>query len=1109
MIDDTIDSIYTHGDVIYTRDSGSVLNNMNNDIMNLNFNTKIIAFLMSPNDNNTAAFCTTYNNFLQYYYNSGNTISAGLALEPTENIINHLVNANTIATGGLATIPLPGVSFKLSYHLAAEYQDRKITEPQILCRTYHDIYNKSETYHIPAFSKKFDAIQPNKIVKGDNVKISCTRGTRGYSLQLLKNNGSPIFSDLEYNYEYLKINDKNARSINGFISVDGLNEFTELNENSDNVKIKLLSLLDSIISHTYSILGCADEVLKELGDTPVYFETYEGSVEAYQLRNNNDQLMPLSLSLWFMNDNYSLAQSNDIGPSHVLFGGHNLGSSNFKLLYGTRQLLARDMALTYEDVPWVKTLLNRHNSSSSDKQVEESRYLQFVNRLMSGLRFVVNSHGYKRIVAYNTSGVDMHNEYFGNHDCDIWIMDRGGNNGHQFVKKITTIAERDKDISLWYGNTIELKNTVYALANGRFKSDLVIQLLEDSFQENSVSKMLMAFYLDESKPNSISRKDERIKVIIDSSINPINIHALMQDIPLANVYNYEYTFETMAASMYGLLMKHISESDDTNMEKKHPLKQTIIEFLRLLRNPFASVNPNTFHIGFNMEEPLFNIFTGDGSLGMGRPKFLSDQLFNKCLLNNVYYDNSRPKTRGPALRSARNDQDGININNITAYFRANNFQNHISNTINRLINSNIVNTWSTTIYQKSLEYRQYSSGDPTNPEKYPSKDNSQILFRFLMNAEDPDNNTKTKSIEMLRLGIGGAATEDNQIYVTAINRNLRVVAATHPRFRNNAGTGNELCIQAFKVISQPKLAARFRELYKKTNFYSKFMSIVNTPEIRTQFIYNISKNAKFIKFARLEETFKKIMDGIFEITFLESVIAGGRPNWTDTTIGNPAVQNNWYGYFIAPAGFHINSTTNGDFLTDTLVYGLYCDFSRVFGAVNNTPLYKKAEEFNKMNTNISNNINNFDYYVDLIMSYLKEYNYKGKFDGYTDDNKNNPLVTFIYSRGNANPRSTNGTTTLRETIRNIGYLRFNTNIIRNLFFISNILRIIRLQINREFTQNRSILKSSHFAISPSVTEYGIMDPNESFHSSYRGASTFNDTLENSAEMGEGDMEEIE
>jgi hypothetical protein len=27
---------------------------------------------------------------------------------------------------------------------------------------------------------------------------------------------------------------------------------------------------------------------------------------------------------------------------------------------------------------------------------------------------------------------------------------------------------------------------------------------------------------------------------------------------------------------------------------------------------------------------LFNIFMGDSSLGMGRPKFLSDQLFNKC-----------------------------------------------------------------------------------------------------------------------------------------------------------------------------------------------------------------------------------------------------------------------------------------------------------------------------------------------------------------------------------------------------------------------------------------------------------------------------------------------
>jgi hypothetical protein len=121
----------------------------------------------------------------------------------------------------------------------------------------------------------------------------------------------------------------------------------------------------------------------------------------------------------------------------------------------------------------------------------------------------------------------------------------------------------------------------------------------------------------------------------------------------------------------------------------------------------------------------------------------------------------------------------------------------------------------------------------------------------------------------------------------------------------------------------------------------------------------------------------------------------------------------------------------------------------------------------------------------LIMSYLQDYE--------NDDNsKNGALVNIAYS--NTSGEQKIKANKLKQIIHNVGYTRFNTNIVRNLFFISNILRIVRLQINREFTQNRNILKSSHFAISPSITEYGIMNPNEAYSSKYRGERSFNDEM---------------
>jgi hypothetical protein len=534
-------------------------------------------------------------------------------------------------------------------------------------RTILDLCTKKEAYieltnyaangyFVPVHDILLDAIKWGRITKDDRVKISCTRGTVNYNLPIIKyNSSSNYFENLRYNNEFLKINDVNANSMNGYLAVDGIHEFTDKNESSDTCKSKLSTILDSIISHAYSLSTCADEVLKELGDSPIYFETFDNSIENYRAKNNNDQFMPLSLAMWFMNNNKSLTNIHITGPTHTLFGGHSLGTSDFKLLYGIRHLFARNNQLTYEDVPGVKTLLDHHNSSASDKQIDESRYLQFVNKLATGLRFIVNSHGYKRIVAFNSNGTNSEEE-ISTPDSTIWAMalnkntsnnqeDEDEDNGDGIIQLVAYGRQnRDDRLPLQYDSTdIKFRNTVYALGNGNVNKELVLQVLEDSYQENSIEKILSTFYSE--KIGRISRKQERIKVIIDSNINPINIHALMQDIPLANVYNYAYSFETMAASMYGLIMNKVSHRPQN---QGHPLKRTVYEFLRLLRDPFADVDFNHFnnHHGKG-DNVLFNIFMGDNSLGMGRPKFLSDQLFNKCLLSNVYFKSRRARSRGP------------------------------------------------------------------------------------------------------------------------------------------------------------------------------------------------------------------------------------------------------------------------------------------------------------------------------------------------------------------------------------------------------------------------------------------------------------------------------
>ena len=66
----------------------------------------------------------------------------------------------------------------------------------------------------------------------------------------------------------------------------------------------------------------------------------------------------------------------------------------------------------------------------------------------------------------------------------------------------------------------------------------------------------------------------------------------------------------------------------------------------------------------------------------------------------------------------------------------------------------------------------------------------------------------------------------------------------------------------------------------------------------------------------------------------------------------------------------------------------------------------------------------------------------------------------------------------------IGKLRFDTYFVRKLFFITNIARVLRLKLNRELTQSRSVLPTSHMSVTPGITEYDLdpFAPNESFAS---------------------------
>jgi hypothetical protein len=68
----------------------------------------------------------------------------------------------------------------------------------------------------------------------------------------------------------------------------------------------------------------------------------------------------------------------------------------------------------------------------------------------------------------------------------------------------------------------------------------------------------------------------------------------------------------------------------------------------------------------------------------------------------------------------------------------------------------------------------------------------------------------------------------------------------------------------------------------------------------------------------------------------------------------------------------------------------------------------------------------------------------------------------------------------KRQLQEIGFARFNTRVVRNIFFITNVLRLMRKKLNKELSQSRSVVPSGHSAVAATVTEYDAdsFGPNE-------------------------------
>lgn len=426
-------------------------------------------------------------------------------------------------------------------------------------------------------------------------------------------------------------------------------------------KSRFGGILDTIIQGCNTLVAACEQVLREVGDDPKYLEIHNGSIKDYKAQYGNEPFMPITSMLRM------LVNSNDASVTDLV-PVHGMGEEQFKLMYGIRGLFASLQSDPMSDnLPGFGTIVEQFNTLLDPKlQVSKERCDQFVKVFVKSLRFLYESKHLKgTITPFVSYGpvhtLDGNKKYnrglFSRRDLVITEKDNSG------ADRIAAAQSTDPDtngVDILLTNKAVMSISTLTTARGRKHIKPVfaiakpladiLRLSESSDRDARVRELVEYIKSDVS-----GRKNSKeIQNIIDLNIVPINIHALRREIPLVNLYNYAYTFDRMIIELYyGLrsdaarkLIAELCEGNNVNISSAKDM------LVSLLINPYRDLR--------SADTDLWNTHAKGMLVGvaseaeLGRPKFLSDQLYNKAVFGEMYISDMDRNEVGPAAAEVMN-----------------------------------------------------------------------------------------------------------------------------------------------------------------------------------------------------------------------------------------------------------------------------------------------------------------------------------------------------------------------------------------------------------------------------------------------------------------------
>lgn len=321
-----------------------------------------------------------------------------------------------------------------------------------------------------------------------------------------------------------------------------------------------------------------------------------------------------------------------------------VGSDEFKFAHGTRGLLSDNHEPSIEMAPGVLGVLDTYNAKVGGAASYDKR------------KMVDSFENSTRLLRFATDYI-YHKTYLGDQDLDkltgFYIVGATTTNG---LTPPTGVTPNTQNINVLQHLACQTgKHSLKQLdvsagliaSNDQFfiNTSNITLLTENDNYKQSVYRMLRCIIdnnLSEHMHES-DRRQLRIYNILDSNIVPINFHALQREIPLINIFNYSYTFDQMVKQFIGVETASRPVSEVTLQDGQNAKELTGLAgssrkigfypedaLVRILLEPRGK------RYVVDYVNNIWRLMAGAEGLTLNKPKYLSDQLWNKVLLNSLY-----------------------------------------------------------------------------------------------------------------------------------------------------------------------------------------------------------------------------------------------------------------------------------------------------------------------------------------------------------------------------------------------------------------------------------------------------------------------------------------